>query len=104
MLITEVKFLCVMNNSSGRNRVLRAYCSFTAAVFLVRCYNVALGFLLQLSKAGYNNCPRKLKRLVFLAQDLTAINVNKTGHRKKILSESAKLEETTEFPAQKPVS
>lgn len=37
------------------------------------------------------------------AEDLTAINVNKTGHRKKILSESAKLEETTEFPAQKPV-
>ena len=37
-------------------------------------------------------------------QDLTAINVKKTGHRKKILSESAKLEGTTVFPTEKPVS
>ena len=37
-------------------------------------------------------------------QDLTAINVNKTGHRKRIMSESAKLEETTVFPKEKPVS
>ena len=37
-------------------------------------------------------------------QDLTAINVKKTGHRKKILSESAKLEKTTVFPTDKPVS
>ncbi|XP_022803974.1 caskin-2-like isoform X3 [Stylophora pistillata] len=36
------------------------------------------------------------------AEDLTAINVNKTGHRKKVLSESAKLEETTVFPKKKP--
>lgn len=36
------------------------------------------------------------------AEDLTAINVNKTGHRKRIMSESAKLEETTVFPKEKP--
>ena len=37
-------------------------------------------------------------------QDLTAINVTKTGHRKKILSESAKLESRMVFPKEKPVS
>lgn len=37
-------------------------------------------------------------------QDLTAINVTKTGHRKKILSESAKLERRMVFPKEKPVS
>ncbi|XP_078347150.1 uncharacterized protein LOC144632388 isoform X3 [Oculina patagonica] len=36
------------------------------------------------------------------AEDLTAINVTKTFHRKKILSESAKLEGTTVFPKEKP--
>lgn len=43
---------------------------------------------------------------VFFAfcQDLTAINVTKTGHRKKILSESAKLESRVVFPREKPVS
>lgn len=43
---------------------------------------------------------------VFLlfCQDLTAINVTKTGHRKKILSESAKLESKMVFPKEKPVS
>ena len=43
---------------------------------------------------------------VFLlfCQDLTAINVTKTGHRKKILSESAKLERRMVFPKEKPVS
>ena len=42
--------------------------------------------------------------LVNSVQDLTAINVKKTGHRKKILLESAKLEKTTVFPTEKPVS
>ena len=37
-------------------------------------------------------------------QDLTAINVTKTGHRKKVLSESAKLESRMVFPNEKPVS
>lgn len=44
------------------------------------------------------------KLLFSFCQDLTAISVTKTGHRKKILSESAKLERTTVFPKEKPVS
>lgn len=42
--------------------------------------------------------------LLPFCQDLTAINVTKTGHRKKILSESAKLESRIVFPKEKPVS
>lgn len=42
--------------------------------------------------------------ILSILQDLTAINVTKTGHRKKVLSESAKLESRMVFPNGKPVS
>ena len=38
-----------------------------------------------------------------VSQDLTAINVTKTGHKKKLLSESSKLQ-SDEFPHERPVS
>ena len=39
----------------------------------------------------------------FSRQDLSAIDIHKTGHKKKLLSESAKLETTDFFPKEKPV-
>lgn len=71
---------------------------------LLACWlvNYYLIFLLYCTRGSF---PLTVLFVFFpFCQDLTAINVTKTGHRKKVLSESAKLESRMVFPNEKPVS